>query len=139
MEIDLTSRLPKTSLKRKYNDQQLISGHMRLDLLNPMTQGNLILVEGKRAVGKTELSKNVINNFLQSDPSAKAVYVSMQGVNSKNDKHFLSEMKDEIKNRVMVVNTDSEGLASSYLAPHVALKAALQEKNVLLIFDDVLL
>ena len=34
-------------------------------------------------------------------------------------------MKDGIKNRVMVINTDNEGRASSYLAPHVALKAAL--------------
>lgn len=34
-------------------------------------------------------------------------------------------MQPEMKNRVMVIGVDSEGLASSYLGPHVALKVAL--------------
>lgn len=139
VELDLTSRLPKTSLKRKLNDKQLLTGHMRLDLLNPLTKGNLVLVKGKRSVGKTELTKNVIQTFLKTDPNAKAIYVSMQHVNQKNDKNFIDDMEPDMKNRVMVIGVDSEGMASSYLAPQVALKVALKEKNVLLVFDDVLL
>jgi len=108
-------------------------------LLNPLTKGNLVLVKGKRSVGKTELTKNVIQTFLKTDPNAKAIYVSMQHVNQKNDKNFIDDMEPDMKNRVMVIGVDSEGMASSYLAPQVALKVALKEKNVLLVFDDVLL
>jgi F0F1-type ATP synthase alpha subunit len=51
---------------------------MRIDLLKPMTKGNLVLLKGDRNTGKTNMAFSVIKNFLEkSDPEAKAIYVGM--------------------------------------------------------------
>ncbi len=53
MNVDITARMPKASFARELNSEQLTSGHIRIDLLRPMTKGNLILLKGERNTGKT--------------------------------------------------------------------------------------
>lgn len=60
VRVDLTERMPKTSIARDQNKKQLVTGHLRIDLLKPMTKGNLILLKGSRNVGKTSVSVSTI-------------------------------------------------------------------------------
>jgi F0F1-type ATP synthase alpha subunit len=61
-DIDITKHLPKTSaVARTLVRTQLPTGHMRLDLAQPLTQGNLILFKGERNLGKTRLAVNTIS------------------------------------------------------------------------------
>jgi hypothetical protein len=53
IEIDVSQRMPKAPATRAINNEQLISGHMRIDLLKPLTKGNFILFKGDRNTGKT--------------------------------------------------------------------------------------
>jgi F0F1-type ATP synthase alpha subunit len=70
--------MPKAPATRAINNEQLISGHMRIDLLKPLTKGNFILFKGDRNTGKTSLAISIIKNFLEkSGPDAKVVYVGM--------------------------------------------------------------
>jgi len=39
----------------------LFSGHTRLDLAQPLSQGNFILFKGERNLGKTRLAINTIS------------------------------------------------------------------------------
>ena len=56
--------MPKAPITRSVNNEQLLSGHMRIDLLKPMTKGNLVLFKGDRNTGKTSLAFSIIKNFL---------------------------------------------------------------------------
>lgn len=76
-EVDLTSKMPKPALIRDLNREQLLSGHLRVDLLQPMTKGNVVLFKGSRNVGKTSLATSAIRQFLAEDSNARVVYVSM--------------------------------------------------------------
>lgn len=70
--------MPKAPATRAVNNEQLISGHMRIDLLRPLTKGNLILFKGDRNTGKTTLAFSIIKQFLdKSEKGAKAIYVGM--------------------------------------------------------------
>lgn len=52
---------------------------MRIDLLKPLTKGNLILLKGDRNTGKTNLAFSIAKNFLEnaSDSDAKVIYVGL--------------------------------------------------------------
>lgn len=52
---------------------------MRIDLIKPMTKGNLILFKGERNTGKTNLAFSIIKEFLANanNSDAKAIYVGM--------------------------------------------------------------
>jgi len=65
---------------------------MRIDLLKPMTKGNLVLLKGERNTGKTSLAFSIIKNFLANtrNNEAKAIYVGM----SQKGK----ELKEKINN-----------------------------------------
>jgi len=74
----MAEAMPKIpNFVREINSEQLISGHMRIDLLRPMTKGNLIVMKGERNTGKTQVAVSIIKNFLSESPDHKAVYVSM--------------------------------------------------------------
>ena len=71
--------MPKAPTTRAVNQEQLFSGHMRIDLLKPMTKGNLVLFKGERNTGKTSLAFSIIKNFLANtrNNEGKAIYVGM--------------------------------------------------------------
>lgn len=50
---------------------------MRIDLLRPMTKGNLIVMKGERNTGKTQVAVDTIKQFLSESPENKCVYVGM--------------------------------------------------------------
>jgi len=51
--VDISKRLRKTSVKRDIIEKQLLTGHMRLDLGHPLSQGNFILFKGEKNTGNT--------------------------------------------------------------------------------------
>jgi F0F1-type ATP synthase alpha subunit len=57
--------------------KQLFTGHTRLDLAQPLSQGNVIMFKGERNLGKTRLAVNTINQFLQENDSNRAIYVGL--------------------------------------------------------------
>ena len=67
----------KAEVIRELNSEQLVSGHMRIDLVRPLTRGNFILFKGERSTGKTQVALDVIKQFLSENSSNKAVYVSL--------------------------------------------------------------
>ena len=50
---------------------------MRVDLGNPMTKGNLIMLKGPSNSGKTRFAFQTIDAFLKEDASHRAVYVGL--------------------------------------------------------------
>ena len=64
-EVDISQTLQKTKMvERSLVTKQLFTGHTRLDLAQPLTQGNVIMFKGERNLGKTRLAVNTINQFL---------------------------------------------------------------------------
>ena len=54
-----------------------MSGHMRVDLGNSMTKGNMIMLKGPSNSGKTTFAFSTIDAFLKEDPTHKAIYVGL--------------------------------------------------------------
>jgi F0F1-type ATP synthase alpha subunit len=64
-EVDICKTLQKTKMvERSLVTKQLFTGHTRLDLAQPLSQGNVIMFKGERNLGKTRLAVNTINQFL---------------------------------------------------------------------------
>ena len=91
------------------------------------------MFKGEKNTGKTTLATSIIKQFLATqDSSAKVVYV---GLSSKG-----KDLNETIKNEnLMTIGVDDESQASYVMAPHLAIRAATELDNCLLIFDDVLL
>lgn len=60
---------------RKLVNEQLYSGHMRIDLGRPMAKGNFIIFKGHRNQGKSTVALSAIQRFVSESPTHKAVYV----------------------------------------------------------------
>lgn len=124
--------MPKAPFARRLNSEQLFSGHLRIDLVQPMTKGNVILMEGNRRTGKSTVAEGIIRQYLAENPEHKAVYVSMSPEGDNIAKNIKSD-------RLMCIGAENESAAQMYLAPHLALKVAAECRDCLLVFDDVLL
>jgi hypothetical protein len=58
-------KLSKAPYKRNWVQEQLFSGHMRIDMADPMSKGNFIVLKGdKRASGKHLVIEGAVQNFL---------------------------------------------------------------------------
>jgi F0F1-type ATP synthase alpha subunit len=127
---------------RELVSKQLYSGHIRLDLGNPMTKGNLIVFKGPSSAGKTELAYTTINQFLQEDESHRAIYV---GLTQNSGASMLEQLSENCQSRAICLGVDTLNKsmtvsdAEYILAPQVGLKLAQSCEKVLLVFDDVLL
>ena len=58
--IDICKESPKASYKRSLVGNQLMTGHMRLDMGNPLTQGNFIFFKGETNKGKSQVALSTI-------------------------------------------------------------------------------
>ena len=109
-----------------------------------MTQGNLIFFKGERNTGKSRLAMDTVKQFLASNPDKnRAVYVSM---NQRTGNELIQQLPDELRSSAIAIGLHTKEAISDaefVLAPRMALKAAVnasnENKNVLLVFDDVLL
>ena len=64
-EVDISHTLQKTKMvDRSLVTKQFFTGHTRLDLAQPLSQGNVIMFKGERNLGKTRLAVNTLNLFL---------------------------------------------------------------------------
>jgi F0F1-type ATP synthase alpha subunit len=123
---------------------------MRLDLAQPLTQGNVILFKGNKNLGKTRLAISAINQFLQADENNRAIYVGLSKITSAK---AFDKLQADLQKRAAFFTVGGEDTAISdaeyILAPYLALQTAqayLREedgkttsKNLLFVFDDVLL
>jgi F0F1-type ATP synthase alpha subunit len=98
--VDVTVRMPKASIMRELNSEQLISGHLRIDLLRPLTKGNLIMLKGDRNTGKTSLAVSIIQNYLK-EQQGKVVYVGM----SQHGKQIQDKIKSD---NLITIGVDDE-------------------------------
>lgn len=58
-------KLDKPPFKRQSIKEQLFTGHMRLDMGEPLSKGNFIVLKGdKRASGKNLVLEGAVNSFL---------------------------------------------------------------------------
>jgi F0F1-type ATP synthase alpha subunit len=122
-----------------------VTGQVRLDLGNPLTQGNFIFFKGTSNTGKTQVAMSTIREFVKEDKGNRAVYVGL----TKNSGDRLLSMidDDELRQRVMALGVDSSSKsyvnlssdAEYILAPNLALKATQDIKKTLIVFDDVVL
>lgn len=71
------AKLPKASLKRKLISEQLLTGHMRIDLGRPMAKGNFIILKGPSRRGKTTIAYSTIKQFLNESTEHKAIYIGL--------------------------------------------------------------
>ena len=117
---------------------------MRIDLNKPMTVGNFILFKGERNTGKSRLAMDTVKQYLEQDTkNNKAVFMSL---NKKTGDEFISVLGEHAKNAVSISCDTKESISDAeyLLSPLVGLHATIQEykhnnKNVILVFDDVLL
>jgi len=57
--------------------KQLNTGHFRIDLVQPLAQGNMSVLEGKVGKGKSQVAFDTIEEFLSESPNNSAVYVGL--------------------------------------------------------------
>ena len=82
-------KLSKPPLKRSLVNSQLFTGHLRLDLADPLTKGNFIVIRGdKRSSGKNLVVQGAINSFLKEDKQNRVVYV---GQTKKTAEEYFSK------------------------------------------------
>ena len=79
VEVDLCNGAAQLNpiSKRELVANQLVTGHMRLDLGNPLTQGNIIFLRGSHNTGKTSLAMSAIKQFGRESPDNRAIYVGL--------------------------------------------------------------
>jgi F0F1-type ATP synthase alpha subunit len=90
---------------------------MRVDLLRPLTKGNLILLKGERNTGKTQVAADIISNFIAEGADNRVVYVGMSAKGRDVQTRVASD-------QLMTIGVDDESQAAFLLAPQVALKVA---------------
>jgi F0F1-type ATP synthase alpha subunit len=153
LNVDLSARLPRAAYRRSLVDKQLMTGHMRLDLARPLTQGNLIVFKGERATGKSHLAMQTVKQFINEDRQRNhAIYV---GLNSQAGLELINELEKAgtpKENLLSIGVADETSIAAGefLFAPKAALHALHKLKehvastknlscNVLFVFDHVLL
>ena len=95
---------------------------MRLDLAQPLSEGNVILFKGERNLGKTRLAVSTINQFLSQDSTNRAIYV---GLSKNNSVKAFDMIQPELRDRACLFTVSGEDTTISnaeyFLAPKVAL------------------
>ncbi len=139
--IDLDMSLLK-SVKAPYLrqtiDKQLLTGHVRIDLLQPLAQCNMTMIKGEPNSGKSAIAHATIEQFLTESEDNWVVHVTLSSQKAGSvlatcgnpERLFSIAVKDQAND------------AEVYLAPFTALHAAThlrdQGKNVLFVFEDAL-
>jgi F0F1-type ATP synthase alpha subunit len=83
---------------------------MRVDLLRPLTKGNLILLKGERNTGKTQVAADIISNFIAEGADNRVVYVGMSAKGRDVQTRVASD-------QLMTIGVDDESQAAFLLAP----------------------
>jgi F0F1-type ATP synthase alpha subunit len=72
--------IDKAPYKRSWVKEQLYTGHLRLDLGNPLVKGNMVVLKGdKRASGKTMVAEGCIKQFLAENTNNHVILVGLSG------------------------------------------------------------
>jgi F0F1-type ATP synthase alpha subunit len=109
-------------MHRSLVKKQLYTGHMRLDLAQPLTQGNVILFKGHKNLGKTRLAVNTIHQFLQQDENNRAIYV---GMSKNNSVKAFDALPVQYQSRAAFITVGGEDTTISNAEYHLAPKVAL--------------
>lgn len=74
--LSLISGLKSAPFRRKLVEKQLLAGHMRIDLNDPMAEGNTILFQGPSRSGKFDVALNTAEKYLEGDSDTHVVVVT---------------------------------------------------------------
>lgn len=107
------------------------------------------MFKGERNLGKTTLAINTINHFLEENENNRAIYV---GLSKNSSIKGFDQVLPKLRNRASFFTVSGEDTTISnaeyFLLPKVALQTAQsylndksikESKNLLFVFDDVLL
>lgn len=142
--VDMVKGLEKAPYRRKLISSQMYTGHMRIDLNQPMAENNFIVLKGPSNSGKNLVIKDMIKYFLKNDKEGnhRVVYVTPYIKDAKNvHQNVLSEEERE-KCTILTPSKMSQNSAEIYLMPRSALVIAQKLRkakcNVLFVFDKVI-
>ena len=84
--VDLINGLQKAPYHRKIVSKQLYTGHLRIDLNQPMVENNFIVLKGPSNAGKNLVVKDMIQYFLNEDvdEDRRVVYITTSLKDARN-------------------------------------------------------
>lgn len=142
--VNLISGLQKAPYKRKIVSQQMFTGHMRIDLNQPMVENNFIVLKGPSKAGKNLVVKDLIKNFLSTDTEGnrRVIFITPSLKDGQNLHTNVLTKSERQKCTVLSPKASMQNSAEIYLMPRAGLVLAqkLRENmcNVLLIFDKII-
>ena len=109
--------MSKAPYKRDLVSKQLYSGYMRIDMVQPMSEGNFIVFKGERATGKTTLAMNTIQQFLSESSDNRAIYVGLN--NTKTTRQVFEGVATEQQGQLMCISVGDHDVSDAeyFLAP----------------------
>jgi len=70
--------LDKPPLFREIGKKQLYTGYLKMDLADPLQQGNFIVFKGdKHASGRNLVIEGIVRNFLQENEDNRVVFAGL--------------------------------------------------------------
>lgn len=142
--INLIKGLRKAPYRRKLVSRQLYTGHLRIDLNQPMVENNFILLKGPSNAGKNLVVKDMIKYFLNDDKEGnrRVVYVTPHIKDAKNLHQNVLDEEERAKCTVVTPRNVTNNSAEVYLGPRsglvIAQKLRESKCNVLLVFDKLI-
>jgi len=141
--VDVIKGLQKAPYRRKIVSKQIYTGHMRIDLNQPMVENNFILLKGPYNSGKHLVVQDMIKYFLQDDQEGnrRVVYVTPNIKTAKDLHQNVLDDDERAKWTVLTPRQLTSGNAELYLMPRSALviaqKLRKEKWNVLFVFDKI--
>jgi F0F1-type ATP synthase alpha subunit len=132
MQISNKFSKKKYILKKK-TPTQCYSGYLGIDILQPIMEGDYVVLNGQANTGKSTVARNAIAMHLKH-PNNYAVYCSTEINNCRNLMGIPTY--NPSKCLVMHANLSNDSLSSYYSSFKIAESLCNDNKNVLLVLDD---
>ena len=85
-------KFDKSPIFREIATKQLFTGFMRLDLAEPLQQGNFIVFKGdKRASGRDLVIEGIVRNFLGENKDNRVVFAGLSHVDASRFLNSVAE------------------------------------------------
>jgi F0F1-type ATP synthase alpha subunit len=124
--VNLISGLQKAPYRRRIVSQQLYTGHMRIDLNQPMVENNFILLKGPSKSGKNIVIKDLIKKFLSTDTEGnrRVIYITPSLKDGQNVHTNVLTESERQKCTVLSPKASMQNSAEIYLMPRAGLVLA---------------
>lgn len=134
----------KAPYLRRTVSEQLFTGHMRVDMCQPLTIGNFVVFKGhKQSSGKGLAIQGAIKSFLERKPEGRVIHVSLQ---AQTAEAIIQNVSADLRERIALITAVDDNRAnegSQFLTPLIGLNFAQRHLDngtpLLFVFEDVLL